>query len=136
MKPADYAKALGFAVLALIVDVLVAIGVVEIYARFLNPGHPRAYYEAAAVPVARWSTRIFGTALLCALAWFLAKRRPERNAYAFAAALVFLYALVDAASIAFQDTFTWSFGFTIALKLAGALLGAWVAVRSRSITAA
>ena len=47
MKPTDYAKAAGIAILVLTVDILIAMGVVYFYAAFLNPGHPKDYYAAA-----------------------------------------------------------------------------------------
>ena len=69
MKPVDYAKAAGLAALVLIVDVLVAYGVVFAWALWINPGHPRAYYASAGIPIALWSTRILGTALIFAVCW-------------------------------------------------------------------
>ena len=56
MKPIDYAKALGIAAALLIVDVLIAIGVVYLYSILVDPGHPRTYYETSGIVVARWST--------------------------------------------------------------------------------
>ena len=133
MKTIDYAKAAGIAALVLIVDVLIAIGVVYLYAAFINPGHPRDYYAVVGISVARWSTRVAGTALLLGVAWICGRRNPNRNAYAFAAAITFFYALLDAASTLFQGVFTASFAFTIALKLAGAVFGAWAATRTRAL---
>jgi len=131
MKPTDYAKAAGVAALVLILDVLIAIGVVYFYAVFVNPGHPRAYYATAGISVARWSTRIAGTALLFGAAWLWGSRSPSRNAYGFATALTVFYALLDGASVGFSGVFTASFAFTIGLKLIGSLTGALIAVRSR-----
>ena len=131
MKPIDYAKAAGVAALVLILDVLIAFGVVYFYAVFFNPGHPRAYYATAGIPVARWSTRIVGTALLFGAAWLCGSRNPNRNAYWFALALTGFYALLDSASVGFVGMFTSSFALTIGLKVAGSLAGASVAVRSR-----
>ena len=135
MKPIDYAKALGIAAALLIVDVLIAIGVVYLYSILVDPGHPRTYYETSGIVVARWSTRTAGTALLFAAAWLFAQRRPNRNAYMFAIAITLFYALLDGASVGFRDVFIASFAFTIGLKLAGSLAGALVATRSRSATA-
>lgn len=126
----DYAKAAGVAAAVLIIDVLIAIGVVYVYAVFFNPGHPRAYYATAGVPIARWSTRIAGTALIFGAAWLCGVRNRERNAFAFAVALTAFYALLDSASVEFAGTFTASFALTIGLKLAGSLAGAAMAVRS------
>jgi hypothetical protein len=132
MKPIDYAKALGVAALVLILDVLIAIGIVYLYAALVNPGHPRAYYTAVGISVARLSTRTVGTALLFGAAWLCGSRSPNRSAYGFAIALTVFYALLDGASAGFVGVFTASFAFTIGLKLIGSLFGAWIAVRSRS----
>jgi hypothetical protein len=133
MKPLDYAKALGLAVAVLAIDVAIAIGVVYLWSVLMEPGHPRAYYETAGIPIARLSTRIFGTALLFGAAWLFSRRAPRRNPYIFVAALLVFYALIDAASAGFVDVLTLSFGFTISLKLLGALAGAMLAVRDRSV---
>ena len=131
MKPTDYAKAAGIAILVLIVDVI-AIGVVSFYAAFLNPGHPKDYYAGAAgISIARRSTRIVGTALMFGTAWLCARRSPNRNAYAFAITLTAVYALLDGASVRFAGVFTGGFAFTIGLKLIGSLVGALMAVRAR-----
>jgi hypothetical protein len=132
MKPIDYAKALGIAALALLVDVLVAIGVVYFWAAVLNAGHPREYYATAGISDARFSTRIVGTALLFGAAWLCGFRSPNRNAYGFAVALTVFYALLDAASVMFAGVLNASFALTMGLKLIGALLGAWVATRRRT----
>jgi len=129
MTATDYAKAAGIAALVLSLDLLFAIVVVLIWSIFIEPGHPRAYYETAGVPLARWSTRIFGTALIGAAAWLCARRRPERNAVAFAIALTIGYAVLDGATVAFQGFFTLSIAITMLLKLLGALAGALLAVR-------
>ena len=71
-----------------VIDVLIAVGVVFAWSIFVAPGHPKAYYQTAGIPIAQWSTRIAGTALIFGAAWLPAKRRPERNAYLFAVALV------------------------------------------------
>jgi hypothetical protein len=131
MKGSDYAKALGVSAVVLILDVLIAVGVVYLYAIAVNPGHPRAYYATVGIPVARFSTRVVGTALLFGAAWLYGSRNSNRNAYGFAIALVVFYALLDGASVAFAGVFTAGFGLTIGLKLIGSLLGAWIAVRSR-----
>ncbi|MGH9715227.1 MAG: hypothetical protein ACRD4R_00630 [Candidatus Acidiferrales bacterium] len=131
MKPIDYAKAAGMAALVLILDLLIAFGVVYVYALFFNPGHPRAYYATAGIPVARWSTRTAGTALMFGAAWLCGSRNPNRNAYGFALALTGFYALLDSASGGFVGVFTLSFALTIGLKLAGSSAGAFAAVRNR-----
>ena len=131
MKPIDYAKAAGIAALVLIVDVLLAVGVVFAWASFVEPGHPRAYYASAGIPIALLSTRIFGTALIFAACWWAGRRNPQRNALLFAAILVFCYAVLDGASVAFEGFFVGGTAITMLLKLAAGLAGAQLAVRTR-----
>jgi hypothetical protein len=136
VKPADFAKAAGIAALVLVVDVLIAVGVVFAWSIFVAPGHSRAYYQTAGIPVAQWSTRIAGTALIFGAAWLSAKRRPDRNAYLFAVALVVFYAILNGSSVGFQGVFTLGFALTILIKVIGSLAGAFVATRMTSIAAA
>src|ERR1700722_10289845 len=132
MKSIDFAKALSVAILVFVAEVLIAFCVVYVYVSLTDPGHTQAYYVTTGVPIARWSTRIAGTALILSAAWLFGMRRPLRNAWMFAIAIVAFYALVDAASVQFAGVATISFGLTIGLKLAGGLAGAWLAVRTRS----
>ena len=136
MKPADFAKAAGAAVLVLVIDVLIAVAVVFAWSILIAPGHSKAYYQTAGIPIALWSTRIAGTALIFGAAWLSAKRRPERNAYLFAVALVVFYAILDGASVGFQGFFTLGFGLTILIKVIGSLAGALVAIRTTGTAAA
>lgn len=129
MKPLDFLKAAGVAAVVLILDILFAVIVVYAWSIWVAPGHPRAYYESLGVPLARLSTRILGTALILAACWLCARRRPQRNALAFAITVVLAYALLDGASVAFSGFFTVGFGITILLKLLAGMVGAMIAVR-------
>jgi hypothetical protein len=131
MKPLDFAKAAGVALLVLAIDLLIAVGVVFVWGMSFEPGHPQSYYQTAGVPIARSSTRIAGTALIFGAAWLFARRRPQRNGLLFAAALVFFYALLDGASAGFVGFFSLSMALTLLLKLAAALSGAFLAHRTR-----
>jgi hypothetical protein len=124
MKAVDYAKAAGLAALVLIVDVLLAYGVVFAWALWINPGHPRAYYASAGIPFALWSTRILGTALIFAVCWWSGRRNPQRNAVLFAVVLVVCYALLDGASVAFEGFFAVATAVTMLLKFAAGIAGA------------
>ncbi|MGO9930468.1 MAG: hypothetical protein ACLPV8_01445 [Steroidobacteraceae bacterium] len=132
MRPIDVAKAFGVAALVFVLDVLIAIALVYGWAIFIEPGHDQSYYETAALPIARWSTRSAGTALMFGAAWFSARRRPQRNAYVYAALLVFFYAFIDGVSAAFVGFFTLSIALAMLLKLIGALAGAYLARTRRS----
>ncbi len=129
MKLIDFVKAAALAALVLLIDVLIAIAVVLAWSDFVVPGHTSAYYQTAGIPIALWSTRLVGTALIFGASWLFAKRRPQRNPWLFAVSLTVFYALSDGASVNFVDFFTLSMALTMALKLIGALAGAYVAVR-------
>jgi hypothetical protein len=131
MKPSDYARAAGVGAAVLILDVLLAFTVVYAWGTLFEPGRDTDYYLAAAIPIARLCSRIIGTTLMCAAAAICAYRKPTRNAYAFALAMVCFYAFFDAASAAFQQAFTLSFGLTMLIKLLAALGGAWLGPRIR-----
>jgi hypothetical protein len=133
MKPMEFLRAAGLAFVVLIIDVVLAVGVVYLWGSYAHPGESAAFYETAGIPVARASTRILGTALIFLAAWAAARQRPGRPPYRFALALVFFYALLDGASAAFEGFFNLSIALTIALKLLAALAGAALAVRQRSI---
>ncbi len=132
MKPIDCAKAAGLAALVLIVDVAVAVGVVFAWAAFVEPGHPKAYYASAGIPIALLSTRTFGTALIFATCWWTTRRNPQRNALLFAALLVFCYAVLDGASIAFEGFFVGGTAITMLLKLAAGIAGAQLALKRQA----
>jgi hypothetical protein len=132
MRPTDFAKAVGLGAAILVIDVLLAFAVVYAWGIFVAPGHTTAYYEDAAVPIARWSARTIGTALMFAAAWLSARRRPDRNAYAYAVTLVFFYAFFDGASVAFAGFFTLGIALTMLIKLIGALAGAYVSRAAKS----
>jgi hypothetical protein len=131
MKPMEFLRAAGLAFVVLLFDVLLAVGAVYVWGKYFAPGHTQEYYETAGVPIARWSTRILGTALIFGTSWLAVHQRPERNAYGFAGAIVFFYALLDGASVAFEDFFNGSIALTMLLKLLGALAGAYLAQQGR-----
>lgn len=130
MRALDLGKAAAVAAVVLAIDVLCAIGVVFAWGTFLEPGHSRAFYETAGVPIARWSTRVVGTALVFGACRLFSRRRPERNPILFALTLVAFYATFDGASVAFKGFFTLGIAFTMLLKLAGGVAGALVGARA------
>jgi hypothetical protein len=129
VKPVDFAKAAGIAAAVIILDLLLAVAAGYV---LLAPGHPRAYYATAAVPIALWSTRILGTALIFAACWWSARRNPQRHALVFAVTVVIYYGLIDGVSVGFKGFFTLSFGITMLLKLVAGIAGAQLAVSMRS----
>jgi hypothetical protein len=129
MRPIDVAKAAGLGAVIFIIDVLIAFAAMYAWGMIFKPGETEAFYAQAAVPMARWSTRTVGTAMILGTAWFCARRRPQRNAYAFGALIVFFYAFFDGAIVLFAGFFTLGIAVTMALKLIGALAGAYLARR-------
>jgi hypothetical protein len=131
MKPIDFAKAAGIALAILVLNVLIAILVVLAYSIFIEPGHPREYYDEAALRIAPWCSHTAGTALFFAAGYYFAKRRPERNGLVFAAVVTVFYAIIDAASVAFAGVFEIEFALSMLAKLAAALAGAFLAARKK-----
>jgi hypothetical protein len=129
MRPLDVAKAAGLGAAIFIIDVLIAFGAMYAWGMIFQPGHSEAFYEQAAVPMARWSTRTVGTAMILGVTWFCGRRKPQRNAYAFGALIVFFYAFFDGAIVLFAGFFTLGIAVTMLLKLIGAAAGAYLARR-------
>jgi zinc transporter ZupT len=129
----EFVRAAGLAFVVLILDVLLAVGVVYVWGKSQQPGHPEIFYQTAAISLARWSTRIAGTAMIFIAAWAAARKRMPPQAYYFALAVVCFYAFLDGASIAFADFFNLGIALTMGLKLAAALGGAALGVRQRTV---
>jgi len=132
MKAMEFLRAAGLAFVVLNIDVILAVAVVYLWGTFQHPGQSEAFYQTAAIPLARASTRILGTALIFLAAWLAARRSPQRPAYVFALALVGFYVFLDGASVAFEGFFNLSIALTMTLKLIAALAGAALAVRQRT----
>jgi len=140
MPTLDWVKAVGVALLVMAVDLAIATVAIASYVYLINPGHPQGYYDAITVAIATPSTAIAGPLLMfVACSWF-GRRRPDRNALAFAVAVFAAYFLIDWGMVLFRGMFEPVPLGIAALKLLGALLGAWAARRwprdSGSATAA
>lgn len=129
MKPIDYVKAAGVAFALLVINVLIAILVVTIYAVVIDPGHPSEYYEIAALRIAPWCSHIAGTAFFFVAVFWLTTRRPDRRAFLFASLVTVLYAVIDAASIGFVGIWDLEFAVSMLAKYVAALVGAFVGTR-------
>ena len=127
MKPIDILKAAGVGILVLVLDLAIATAWIFAYSLFIDPGHDQAYYTAMAPDLAGWSTRIAGPILLGLLVFLFSRRRPDRNAFLFALAVWAAYFIADGAMVLFRNFFTTEVMLTMALKLAGALIGAALA---------
>lgn len=135
MRSIDYLKAAGLGLAVMALTIAASFPMVFVYATFVEPGHPQTFYNEAAKWIAPWSSHILGPILFFAFNYSLARRRPERNASAFAVAMIGLYILIDfGISLAFVPVvafFTPTVALSLIVKLSGALAGAWLGRRSR-----
>jgi hypothetical protein len=130
MRSIDYLKAAGLGLAVMTLTIAASFPMVFVYATFVEPGHTQTSYNESARWIAPWSSHILGPILFFAFNYSLARRRPERNASAFAVAMIGLYILVDfGISLAFVPViafFTPTVALSLIAKLSGALAGAWL----------
>jgi hypothetical protein len=135
MKPVDYLKALALAFVTMAVLVLLSYPVVWVYSVLIAPGHPLAFYQAAATDwlVPGW-IHIGGPVLFFFTGWLFTGRVRHRNAYGFIAAMCGWYVLLELVSFAFLGGvvvfFTSGAALWIALQFIAAFLGVFVALRT------
>lgn len=134
MKPLDYLKAAGVGAAVMAATLAFSFPMVFVYATFIEPGHPQSFYNEAALWIAPWSSHILGPLLFFGFNAVMSHRRPERNAYAFAAACIVFYVLIDFGMTALMGVSLAAFltaqvALSLAGKLAAALLGAWIGTR-------
>jgi hypothetical protein len=135
MKPIDYAKAFALAFVIMAVLVLLSYPVVSLYALLIAPGHPPAFYQAAATDwlVPAW-VHGAGPVLFFFAGWLFTGRVRHRNAYAFVAVLCGWYLLLELVSFALLGGimlfFTSGTEFWLALQFVAAFLGVLIARRT------
>lgn len=134
MQLIDLLKALGVAMAVLISTFAFAFPMVAFYAYVIEPGRPSEFYSQSAQWIAPWSSHVLGPLLFFGLNFRLARRRPERNAIAFALATIALYVVIDAGSLRLFGLSVWSFFrapvlISLAFKTAAAILGARLGAR-------
>ena len=140
MKPSDFVIALGVAVAVLVITLAASFPMVAFYAYFIEPGHPQAFYSEAAQWIAPWSSHVLGPLAFFGLNYWLAKRNPRRNAMLFAAVTIGLYVIVDFGSLPLMGydiraAITATSIASLGAKVVGALLGARLGARRRSVLA-
>lgn len=133
MKPLDSLKAALAALALLALNLALTTAVIFAYASLIDPGHPPAFYRAKAPQIAEWAAPPLGALLLFATAYGLGRRRPQRRATIFAAALGAAYGVLDAvsgaASAGTGAIATPLFAVSMVLALTGALIGGVLAAR-------
>lgn len=132
MTTLDYAKALGVALLLMVLNVAASFGVMAVYGYLIDPGHGADYYEAAAQHIAPWSSVFAGALLFFGAAWLFGVRKPARPALTFALAFTIIYTLIDLSILVAGaiGALGYVVALSIAAKLAGAVLGARMARRA------
>ena len=136
MQPIDFLRALALGLVVLIGTLLGSVLMVAFYAYVINPGHPQAVYNAAAVWIAPWASHVLGPLLFLWGNYRGAVRKPQRNAMAFAGASIIGYVILDMASVplfgtTFATVLTLTFFLSLGGKTAGALIGAWLGGKAR-----
>ena len=126
-KAVDVAKAFVAAIVIMAANVAISYVVVAVYAYVIEPGHPNEFYEAAAQEIAPWSSVIAGVFLFFGAGYLFARRRPERNAVFFAAAIWASYLVIEFIILAGVGALGSAFGIvslSLVTKLIAAILGA------------
>lgn len=126
MRPIDFAKAAGTATIILALNVIVSILAVFAYS-VIEPGHPQAFYDAAAFRIAPWCSYIAGTALCFGAGYLGVRWQPRRNGLHFAAAFTLFYAIIDAAMVGFVSILDLHFVASMFVKLFAAVGGSYLA---------
>ncbi|MEO6379565.1 MAG: hypothetical protein ABIO37_16200 [Caulobacteraceae bacterium] len=133
MKPLDFVKAVGVAVLVFAVDMAAAFLAVFAYAQLIEPGRSREFYNGAALNIAPWSSHVVGPLIFLAAAYFFARRRPERDPRVFTAAFCVAYAILSMSVALSLETLeaAWREGtfLSMGVKFVGAAIGAALATR-------
>lgn len=129
-KTIDLAKALAAAIVIMAINVAMSFVAVAVYAYLINPGHEDAYYEAATQQIVTGSAIVVGMLLFFGAGYIFAKRRPERNAVAFAIAIWVGYVALEIVILSGAGALGAAVGiisFSMLTKLAAVVVGAKIA---------
>lgn len=128
-------KALGVAVLSLVITLAASFPMVAFYAYVIDPGHPPEFYNEAAQWIAPWSSHILGPVCFFALNYWISRQSSPRAAFNFAVATLVAYLVIEVIFVAALDQLlvgllSLTMGLSFAAKAAGAILGAKFASRN------
>ena len=137
MKISDCLKAVGVALATLVITITASFPMVAYYAYIIEPGHEQEFYVEAAQWIAPWSSHILGPITFFVFNYWLARKSPERNARVFALVTILAYLVIDLGSVPAMGGditvfLTVAAACWIALKLAGAMLGAYLSERAQN----
>jgi hypothetical protein len=127
MKPVDFVKALGVAILIMVLDLVCAFAFVWVWTLINSPPQPLTPTDPLVIELSTRSTSICGPILFALFVWLFSRKRPDRNAWVFALAVFAFYMLVDWGMVAFRGILEPGVLGIAALKLLGALVGALLA---------
>ena len=132
MKRRDLLLVPAAALGVMIANVAASFFMVWVYATFIDPGHPHAYYQAFAETAAPIGSVVAGIPLMLLAGYLLGRGRPKRSALLVAGAAALIYVLVDLTILigagASGSIWVWA-ALSHATKLAAALAGAALATR-------
>lgn len=137
MKPTDFVKAIGVALLTLILTLAASFPMVAFYAYVIEPGHEQQFYVDAAQWIAPWSSHLLGPLVLFGCNFWLAKGARQRKAVLFSVTSVVCYAVIDFGTLPamgadIRTAFTPSVVLSLGVNLVGAVLGAHLGVKKRA----
>ena len=79
MRTSDWLKAVGVALIIMLLDLAIATVVITFYVSAIDPGHPQDYYVKLAPSIATPSTAIVGPVLMFVATWWLGRLRSLAN---------------------------------------------------------
>ncbi|NNE66386.1 MAG: hypothetical protein HKN33_07445 [Pyrinomonadaceae bacterium] len=129
MDAVRIAKMIGAALIYLVLNVLVSVVVVAVYATFIDPGRPSEFYEEFAKYSAPYSSVIAGMPLMLVWAWLLRKWWSFRSVIG----VWVVYAIIDISVLTASGWTSRLALFSIvslATKLIAVILGARLRERS------
>ena len=128
-------RAVGYAVVAMLLNIIASVLWVVIYTVAIDPGHAASHYSDYAVRVASTVDIVAGLVLLFLAGWLIARGRPMRQAVGAAALVGLAYVVIDMALL-----FVAGQGLpvdkglvaaSIVTKIGGAIAGGALAGRAR-----